>query len=93
MTDEDKANQNPLSFRNNKINNEEKQIRLQEKESLEKMNDMIGFSKPIPDSIKLKHPKPAFTDVIDTMINAVAKLLPPLKNQPKDKSTTPKKQP
>ncbi|HRE32448.1 MAG TPA: hypothetical protein PLD88_10780, partial [Candidatus Berkiella sp.] len=69
MTDEHDINQGPLSFRNNKTNNEEQQIRLQEKESLEKISDMIGSSKSMPDSIKLKHPKPTFTDVIDTMIN------------------------
>lgn len=83
IDDKDETNQSALTFRDAR-KKEEAKVREQEKESLEKMSDMKGFISPMPDSIKLKHDKPAFTEAIDAMIQAVAKHLNPLKLKHKE---------
>lgn len=82
----------PLTF-SDSAKKEEIKVRDQEKESLEKLSDMKGFIKPMPDSIKLAHPKPAFTEAIDIMYKAVAQLLKPLKPAHKDSAKPKNKQP
>lgn len=85
---DDNDTQKPLTFRDNAKKDEIK-VRDQEKESLDKLSDMKGIIKPMPDSIKLAHPKPPFTEAMDILFKAALQLLKPLKPAHKD-STKPK---
>lgn len=83
MPDNNDPAQKPLTFRES-TNKDESKIREQEKESLDKLSDMKGIIKPMPDVIKLAHPKPPFTEAMDILFKAIAQLLKPSKTAKKN---------
>lgn len=92
MIDDNDPTQKPLTFRDN-VKKDEVKVRDQERESLDKLSDMKGIIKPMPDSIKLAHAKPAFTEAIDILFKAALQLLKPLKPAHKDSTKPKNKQP
>ncbi len=85
MPDNDDPAQKPLTFRDS-LNKDESKIREQEKGSLEKLSDMKGIIKPMPDVIKLAHPKPPFTEAMDILFQAMAQVLKLSKTAQKNSS-------
>jgi|GEM_PF-5522871 len=67
-------------------NKDEAAIRQEAIESEKKMADMKGFTPPVPEVIKLKHAKPAFTEAIESMFQAVSKYIKQLNPLNKDDS-------
>jgi hypothetical protein len=70
---------------------DEAEIRADFNKGEDRLKKMGSPTNPVlPDAVNLKHAKPAFTEAIDSMFNAVAKLLkqltPSEKNQSRDKN-------
>ncbi len=80
----------PLTFTDGTKKDESK-LREDLKEAEDRLEKMGSPSKPVlPDAVNLKHAKPAFTEAIDSMFQALAKFIKQLnpneKSQSKDKN-------
>ena len=82
-----KDDKEPLTFSpagKDEAKKDERAVRNEEKQSFEKALGDTGAKPPMPDSIKLAHPKPPFVEAIESMFQAVVQFLKQLNLQNKD---------
>jgi hypothetical protein len=87
MADIDEDSKDPLTFTpgtQDQSKKDEKAVREEEKQAFQNALGDTGAKPPLPDSIKLAHPKPPFVEAIESMFQAVAQFLKQLNPQNKD---------
>lgn len=79
----------PLTFSpagKDEAKKDEREVRNEERKSFEKALGDTGAKPPLPDSIKLAHPKRPFVEAIESLFQAAEHFLKQLNPQNKDNS-------